>query len=109
MLISRKHSLSKPVVIYSVFNTHLGTLPKGRAMGILAYRKQRKDLNSALQIMRNHGIAVSGPYRRQNGTLMFSVADDVVTEDELLRMPQDERLEPNNVHELLAKIKKRPT
>lgn len=78
-------------------------------MSILAYRKQRKDLNSAVQTMRNHGIAVSGPYRRQNGTLMFSVADDVVTEDELLRLPRDERLEPNNVHELLAEVKKRPT
>ena len=78
-------------------------------MGILAYRKQRKDLNSAVQTMRNHGITVSGPYRRRNGTLMFSVADGVVTEDELLRLPRDERLEPDNVHELLAEIKKRPT
>lgn len=78
-------------------------------MGILAYRKQRKDLNSIVQTMRNHGIAVSGPYRRQNGTLMFSVADEVVTEDELLRLPCDERLEPNSVHEILDEIKKRPT
>jgi hypothetical protein len=78
-------------------------------MGILPYRKQRKDLNSAVQTMRNHGIAVSGPYRRQNGKLIFSVADDVVTEDELLRLPRDERLEPDSVHELLDEIKKRPT
>jgi hypothetical protein len=78
-------------------------------MGILAFRKQRKVLNSAVQIMRNHGIAVSGPYRRRNGTLMFTVADHVVTEDELLRLPRDERLERNKVHEFLAKIKKRPT
>jgi hypothetical protein len=78
-------------------------------MGILAFRKQHKILNCALQIMRNHGIAVSGPYRRRNGTLMFSVADHVVTEDELLRLPRDERLEPNKVRELLAEFKKRPT
>jgi hypothetical protein len=78
-------------------------------MGILAYRRQRKDLGSAVQIMRNHAIAVSGPYRRRNGTLVFSVADDVVTEDELLRLPRDERLEANNIHELLAEIKKRAT
>jgi hypothetical protein len=78
-------------------------------MGILAYRKQRKDLSSAVQTMRNHGIAVSGPYRRQNGKLIFSVADDVVTEDELLHLPRDERFEPNSVHELLDEIKKRPT
>jgi hypothetical protein len=78
-------------------------------MGILAYRRQRKDLNSAVQAMRNHGIPVSGPYRRQNGTLVFSIADDVVTEDELLRLPRDERLEPSNLRELLTEIKKRPT
>jgi hypothetical protein len=40
---------------------------------------------------------------------MFSVADHVVTEDELLRLPRDERLEPNKVRELLAEFKKRPT
>jgi hypothetical protein len=44
----------------------------------------------------------------RNGTLVFSVADDVVTEEELLRLPRDERLETNNVHELLDEIKKRP-
>jgi hypothetical protein len=77
-------------------------------MGILAYRKHRKDLNSAVHIMRNHGIGVSGPYRMRNGTLVFSVADDVVTEEELLRLPRNERLETNNVHELLDEIKKRP-
>ena len=73
-------------------------------MGTLASWKQRKVLHSAVQTMQNHGIAVSGPYRRQNGTLMFTVAGDVVTEDELLRLPRDERLEPNSVHELIAKI-----
>jgi hypothetical protein len=78
-------------------------------MGILAFRKQLKVLNCAVQIMRNHGIAVSGPYRRRNGTLMFSVADHVVTKDELLRLPRDESLEPNKVRELLAEFKKRPT
>jgi hypothetical protein len=78
-------------------------------MGILAYRKQRNNLNCVVQTVRNHGIAVSGPYRRRNGTLMFSVAHDVVTEDELLRLPRDERLEPERVHELLNEIKERPT
>lgn len=78
-------------------------------MGILAFRKQRKDLNSAAQTMRTHGISVSGPYRMRTGTLVFRVADDVVTEDELLRLSGDERLDANNVHEVLAEIKKRPT
>jgi hypothetical protein len=78
-------------------------------MGILAFRKERKDLNSAVQTMLTRGISVGGPYRMRTGMLVFRVADDVVTEDELLRLPRDERLETNNVHELLTEIKKRPT
>jgi hypothetical protein len=78
-------------------------------MGILAYRKQRKDLRSAVQTLRNHGTTVSKPYRRRNGTLVFSVANCVVSEDELLRLPRDERLAANYVHELIAEIGKRPT
>jgi hypothetical protein len=78
-------------------------------MGILGYRKQRKDLRSAVQTIRKHGTPVSGPYRRRNGTLVFSVADCVVTEDELLRLPRNGRLEANNVQELLAEIGKRST
>jgi hypothetical protein len=78
-------------------------------MGIFAYRKQRRVLNSAVQTMRTRGIAVSGPYRRRDGTLLFSVADCVVTEEELLRLRREERLEASNVHEILAAIKERPS
>jgi hypothetical protein len=78
-------------------------------MGVLAGGRQRKDLRCAAQITQNHGIAVSGPYRRRNGALVFRAADPVVTEGELLRLPRDERLEPNNVHEPLAAIKERRT
>ena len=77
-------------------------------MGILGYRKQRKDLRSAMQTIRNHGTPVSGSYRRRNGTLIFSAADCVVTEDELLRLPRDGRLEANNVQEILGEIGKTP-
>jgi hypothetical protein len=78
-------------------------------MGIFAYRKQRRVINSAVQTMRTRGIAVSGPYRRRDGTLLFSVADCVVTEEELLRLRRDERLEASNVHEILAAIQERPS
>jgi hypothetical protein len=77
-------------------------------MGVLAGGRQRKDLRCAVQIIRNHGIAVSGPYRRRNGALVFRLADPVVTEGGL-RLPCDEKLEPNNVHEPLAAIKERRT
>jgi hypothetical protein len=78
-------------------------------MGVLAGGRQRKDLRCAEQITRNHGIAVSGPYRRRNGALVLRAADPVVTEEGLLRLPRRERLEPHNVHEPLATIKGRRT
>jgi hypothetical protein len=78
-------------------------------MGVLAGGRQRKDLCCVVQITRNHEIAVSGPYRRRNGALVFRAADPVVTEEERLRLPRDERLEPSNVHEPLAAIKERRT
>jgi hypothetical protein len=78
-------------------------------MGVLAGGRQRKDLRCAAQITRNHGIAFSRPCRRRNGALVFRAAAPVVTEEGLLRAPRDEKLEPNNVHEPLAKIKERRT
>jgi len=78
-------------------------------MGILTYWKQQNDLGSAVRAIRNQGTPVSGPYRRQNGKLVFSVADCVVTEDELLRLPRDRRLEANDVRELLTEIEKQRT
>ncbi|HUC54397.1 MAG TPA: hypothetical protein VMR90_10140 [Candidatus Cybelea sp.] len=78
-------------------------------MAILAFQKHCKALNCPVQIMRTHGIAVNGPYRRRNGALMFSVGEQVVSEDELLRFERARRLEVNKVHELLAEIGKRPT
>jgi hypothetical protein len=78
-------------------------------MGVLAWGRQRKDLRCAVQIIRNHGVAVSRPYRRRNGALVFRAADPVVTEGELLRLPRHERLEQNNVHEPFAAIKERRT
>jgi hypothetical protein len=78
-------------------------------MGVLAGGRQRKDLRCAAQITRNHRITVSGPYRRRNGALVFRGADPVVTEEGLLRLPRDEKLEPSNVHERLAAIKERRT
>jgi hypothetical protein len=77
-------------------------------MGVLAWGKQRKDLRCAAQVIRNHGVAVSRPYRRRNGAPVFR-ADPAVTEEELLRFPCNERLEPNNVHEPLAAITERRT
>jgi hypothetical protein len=78
-------------------------------MGVLAGGRQRKDLRCAVQITRNHEITVTGPSRRRNGALVFRIADPVVTEKGLLRLPRDERLAPSDVHRLIAAIKERRT
>jgi hypothetical protein len=78
-------------------------------MGVLAFRKQRYDLRSALHTLRNHGSIVNGPYRRQNGTFVFSIANCVITEDEMLRLQDEGKLEANDLQEFLAEIGKRTT
>ena len=70
-------------------------------------QKQRTDLSLAVQTLRDRGIAVSGPYRRQNGMLVFSVAECVVTVDELLLFLADGNFETNKFQELLSEIKRR--
>ena len=78
-------------------------------MGIFAARKQRKDFCLAVQALRACGIAVSGPYRRPNGMLVFSVEECVVTEDELLCFLRDGSFKTNESQELLSEIKGRPS
>jgi len=75
-------------------------------MGILGFRKQRKDLRSALRSMRSHGIIVNGPYRRQSGMFVFSVANSVITEDELLRLQGEGKFETSELQEILGEIGK---
>ena len=78
-------------------------------MAIFATLRQRKDFRLAVQALRDRGVAVSGPYRRPNGILVFSVAECVVTEDELLRVLRDGSFETNEFQELLSEIKRRPS
>lgn len=78
-------------------------------MKILALQKQHKVFRTAAQTLRTHGVAITGPYRRQNGTLVFSVADCVLTEEELLGFQRDGKLSGNSVKELLAEIAKPPS
>lgn len=71
-------------------------------MRIFATRRQRKNFRVAMQGLRDSGIAVSGPYRRQNGTLVFSVADCVVTEDELLCLEHEGKFDANELQGILS-------
>jgi hypothetical protein len=76
-------------------------------MGIFAIQKQRKDFRLAVQALRDCGFAVSGPYQRPNGVLVFSVDECVVTEDELVRFLCDGSFKTNEFQELLSEIKRR--
>lgn len=76
-------------------------------MNILANQTQHKDFRKAAHELRKHGIAITGPYRRRNGTLVFSVADSVVTEEELLRFQRDGKISSNGIQDLSSKADKR--
>lgn len=55
-------------------------------MRLLVNAKLRKELSSAIKTLRDQDIQVTGPYRRPNGMLVFSVGNSVVTEIELLQL-----------------------
>lgn len=78
-------------------------------MGIFATRRARKDFRIAMQALRDGGIAVSGPYRRRNGALVFSVAECVLTEDELLWLEREGKVDANELQGILSESKKPPS
>ena len=55
-------------------------------MGLFGNAKRRKELSAAVNTLREQDIQVTGPYRRPNGMLVFSVGNSVVTEIELLQL-----------------------
>ena len=75
-------------------------------MKILGFAKQLKDITSLVQTLRDESIKVTGPYRRRNGTFIYSLDDRVVTERELLDLANAGKLDPAGVSELTAKIMK---
>ena len=79
-----------------------------KPMMIFAGQRQCNNFRIALQTLRDCGVAVSGPYRRQNGVFVFSVADCVVTEDELLHLEHEGQFAASNVQGVLSESKKLP-
>jgi hypothetical protein len=73
---------------------------------ILGFARRLKDIRAAVQTMRDQGIHVIGPFRRPNGTFVYSLADCVVTERELLDLAIAGKLDAAGVSELTAKIMK---
>jgi len=65
--------------------------------------KRRKELSSAVKTLPDQDIHVTGPYRRPNGMLVFSVGNSVVTEAELLQFQRNGELTATRVAEGFAR------
>jgi hypothetical protein len=61
-------------------------------MKFLGFAKRLKDTSALVQELRDHGINVNGPFRRRNGTFIYSLAGCVVTERELPDLPNTGKL-----------------
>lgn len=61
-------------------------------------------LTSASVYIGGQVIAITGPYRRCNDTLIYSFADCIVTEGELLDLARADKLDAEGVSELATKI-----
>jgi hypothetical protein len=70
-------------------------------MSILGFRRPHKDLRISLRALRDQGIAVSGPYRRHDGTLVLSIAGRVLMEDELVHLQREGKLDAKSIRDLL--------
>jgi hypothetical protein len=73
---------------------------------ILGFARRPKDITAVVLALQGHGIQVSGPYRTRQGTLIYSLADCIVTESELLNLAKAGKLDPAGVSELIARIMK---
>jgi hypothetical protein len=61
-------------------------------MGFFGNAKRRRELSAAVNTLREQGIQATGPYRRPNGMLVFSVGNSVLTEAELLQLRRNREL-----------------
>jgi hypothetical protein len=77
---------------------------EGIWMSILGFARGPKDITAVVQALRDHGISVIGPFRSSNGTFLYSLADCVVTDRELLDLAITGKLDAAGVSELSAKI-----
>jgi hypothetical protein len=73
-------------------------------MNVLGFLRRRKDIRAVVQTLRDHGVAVTGPFRRRNGAFVYSLSGCVVTEHELLDLANARKLDAAGVSQLTAKI-----
>jgi hypothetical protein len=74
-------------------------------MNTLGFARSSKAISAVIQTLRDQRIKVSGPYRRRNGTLIYSLDDCVVTELELLDLEIAGKLHAAGASELATRIR----
>jgi hypothetical protein len=65
--------------------------------------KKRKELSAVANALRGLGIQVTGPYRRPNGILVFSVRNSVMTEAELLQLQCNGEIKAATIQQILER------
>jgi hypothetical protein len=76
---------------------------EGDEMKLLGFARRPKDITAVVQMLRDHAIKVTGPYRTPKGTVIYTLADCVVMERELLDLTKAGNLD-TAVSELAAKV-----
>jgi hypothetical protein len=75
-------------------------------MRIIDSWKRPKRIHVVVQTLRALGVQVTGPYRRRNGTSLYTLADCIVAESELLDLEHAGKLNATGVLELIAKVRR---
>jgi hypothetical protein len=66
---------------------------EGGKMKILGFARRSKDITAVVQTLGDHAIKVTGPYQTPKGTIIYTFANCVVTERELLDLANAKNLE----------------
>ena len=75
-------------------------------MKIFGFARRPKDIRAVVQTLRDHHITVTGPYQTPKGIVIYTLADCVVTERELLDLAKSEKLDATCVSGIAARIMK---
>jgi diketogulonate reductase-like aldo/keto reductase len=73
---------------------------------MLGFARGPEDIRAVVRKLRNQGIQVTGPYEIPKGTLVYTLADGIVTERELLDLAKAGKLDAAGVSEFTARIMK---
>jgi hypothetical protein len=75
-------------------------------MKILGFARGPQDIRAVIRKLRDQGIQITGPYQTPKGTVIYTLADGIVTERELLDFAKTGKLDAAGVSEFTARIMK---